>query len=245
MDYDAEALKQQRFYVVCDIEQPYHLETQSFLLGDKGYFSTEGFGIDENIEILSHDPHFHDHVFQAVVPDEDVAYEIETHPFCIVIFIQVEQLDTASQHIQFQPQEALIAHKETGQIYWEYVFQHEPQPREAVAAASHPTSEAAVPVREVPATFPGGEAALVKYIAEHLKYPAAAREQNIQGKVVVKFTIDKEGKAVRPVILKSLSEECDQEALRIVQSLPRFTPATQNGHPVETTLQLPFRFSLN
>lgn len=97
---------------------------------------------------------------------------------------------------------------------------------------------------EQPATFPGGEAALLNYVNSHLKYPAIAQEQDIQGKVVLKFVVNENGSVSDVRVVQSLESHCDAEAVRVVKSLPRFTPGKQQGKAVKSYFTLPIRFQL-
>lgn len=92
--------------------------------------------------------------------------------------------------------------------------------------------------------FQGGNYALSSYIARHLHYPAAAAEKYIQGKVVVKITISSTGHVSNAEIIQSVDDLLDAEALRMCQSLPRFTPARLNGQPVASTMTIPINFKL-
>lgn len=221
LDDGVEELKKQLFYAVFNIETPYDLNTQSFIIEDIAY-EGENFKIADNMYLKSNGPNIIWHDFHALVPNEDIAYNVETHPCCFVIFLRISELNTKTGHILLQPQHGLIANRETGHIYWEYKL----------------------PVIEVPASFPGGEAALWRHISQHLKYPAIDLEQEIQGTVVVQFTIDEEGKVSNATIKRGLSAACDQEAIRVVLSLPPFKPATINGKPVATRFTLPIIFQI-
>lgn len=99
-------------------------------------------------------------------------------------------------------------------------------------------------VVEVAATYPGGEAAILAFVAKNLKYPSIALEQELQGVVIVRFEVKKDGSVGRIKIAKSLSKECDQEAANVVSKLQRFTPAKQQGHPVPVWFTLPIRFQI-
>ena len=97
---------------------------------------------------------------------------------------------------------------------------------------------------EVPATYPGGEAALLKFVSENLVYPSIAQEQELQGTVVLRFRVEKDGSIGQIVIKKSLSKECDEAAAEVVSKLARFVPAKQQGHPVPVWFTLPIRFQI-
>lgn len=97
-------------------------------------------------------------------------------------------------------------------------------------------------VVEVQPSFPGGEAALLKYISTHLKYPSIAQEQEIQGVVVLRFVVLEDGSVGDVVVQKGLHPECDKAAVKVVQSLPRFVPGKQQGKPVKVWFTCPIRF---
>jgi protein TonB len=92
--------------------------------------------------------------------------------------------------------------------------------------------------------FPGGEAKLLQYVSEHIKYPPVARENGIQGRVYVTFIVDKEGKIADAKILRGIGGGCDEEALRVVKALPEWKPGKQNGRAVKVQFNLPVNFTL-
>jgi len=93
--------------------------------------------------------------------------------------------------------------------------------------------------------FPGGDAALVKWLSSHMKYPAMAAENNVQGKVIMQFVVDKTGKVTRAKVARSSGDESlDNEALRLCTALPDFTPGSQNGQPVSVWYTMPVTFKL-
>lgn len=92
--------------------------------------------------------------------------------------------------------------------------------------------------------FPGGDAALMKYINSHIHYPAAAEENNIQGRVVVQFVVEKDGSVGQVKVARSVDRSLDNEAVRVVKSLPKFIPGKQNGQPVRVWYTLPVTFKL-
>ena len=92
--------------------------------------------------------------------------------------------------------------------------------------------------------FPGGEAALMKYIESHINYPPMAAKNNIQGKVVVQFVVDKTGKVGEVKVVRSVDKDLDKEAIRVVKSLPKFTPGRQDGKAVSVWYTLPVPFKL-
>ncbi len=92
--------------------------------------------------------------------------------------------------------------------------------------------------------FPGGEAALFKYLEEHTKYPEPAKENGVTGTVYVQFIIDKDGKVTDVKVVRGVDPYLDKEAVRVVKSMPRWKPASQRGKPVRVIFQVPIRFEL-
>ena len=92
--------------------------------------------------------------------------------------------------------------------------------------------------------FPGGEAALMKYLQSHINYPPMAAENNVQGKVVVQFVVEKDGKVGEVKVVRSVDKDLDREAVRVCKSLPKFTQGRQNGQPVRVWYTLPVQFKL-
>ncbi|MBQ3677691.1 MAG: energy transducer TonB [Bacteroidales bacterium] len=92
--------------------------------------------------------------------------------------------------------------------------------------------------------FPGGMGALIKFIGENLDYPQDAADLGVEGTVVVKFVVNKHGKAVNPEILKSVHPLLDKAALDVVAKLPTFEPGEQAGEKVPVYFNLPVQFKL-
>lgn len=97
---------------------------------------------------------------------------------------------------------------------------------------------------EVQAAYPGGEPALLAFVSQNLVYPSIAQEQELQGVVILRFRVEKDGSIGQIVIKKPLSKECDQAAVNVVKKLKRFVPAKQQGHPVPVWFTLPIRFTI-
>ena len=92
--------------------------------------------------------------------------------------------------------------------------------------------------------FPGGEAALMRFINENLRYPVAAIENGIQGRVTVQFVVKKDGSVDDVTVLHGVDSALDQEAIRVCKTLPKFIPGKQNGQPVNVWFTLPIFFRL-
>jgi protein TonB len=100
-----------------------------------------------------------------------------------------------------------------------------------------------VVVEEMP-MYPGGDVALLKYIGEHTQYPEIAKENNIQGRVIVRFCVTSKGGVSQVSILKGVDAELDKEAIRVVSGLPAFKPGKQGGKPVPVWYMVPITFTL-
>ncbi|MCM1337253.1 MAG: M56 family metallopeptidase [Candidatus Amulumruptor caecigallinarius] len=106
------------------------------------------------------------------------------------------------------------------------------------------TDESPVDVCEVMPEFPGGIKALLTFLQENMRYPAAAEKAGKEGKVIVRFVVDKSGKPGEATVINSVDPELDAEALRVVSVMPDFTPGTVNGKPVSVYYTLPVNFRL-
>jgi len=99
-------------------------------------------------------------------------------------------------------------------------------------------------VEEMPEFPGGGETALIKYLGSHIQYPVLAKENGITGTVYVTFEIDLVGKVKDAKILRGIGGGCDEEALRVVKTMPQWKPGKQRGKPVRVQYNLPVRFTL-
>ena len=99
-------------------------------------------------------------------------------------------------------------------------------------------------VVEETATPKGGYPAFYKYVGEKIKYPAQARRMGIEGKVFVEFVVNRDGSIVDVKAIKGIGAGCDEEAVRIVQSAPSWTPGKQRGKPVRQKMVIPITFKL-
>lgn len=97
---------------------------------------------------------------------------------------------------------------------------------------------------EQQAEFPGGSAALMRWIAANLRYPERAQQNDIEGRVIVKFVVNTDGSIEQASILKGVDKDLDAEALRVVRHMPRWHPAKNNGEPVRSYYTLPVTFKL-
>jgi len=93
--------------------------------------------------------------------------------------------------------------------------------------------------------FPGGLKAMMNFLGENIRYPETAKSANIQGTVHLGFVVEKDGSVTNIMVLRSVGGGCDQEAVRVLKLMPRWTPGLQRTKPVRVSFTLPIRFSLS
>jgi TonB family protein len=98
-------------------------------------------------------------------------------------------------------------------------------------------------VEEMP-RFPGGDEAMMQFIANNVKYPEEASKKGKQGRVVVTFIVNEDGSISESKVVKSVDPELDAEAIRVVNAMPKWTPGKQNGHVVRVKFTIPVTFRL-
>jgi protein TonB len=94
-------------------------------------------------------------------------------------------------------------------------------------------------------SFPGGEAARIEYLNNNIKYPQMARESGIQGRVFVTFVVERDGSVTDVKVLRGIGGGCDEEAVRVIQNMPKWEPGKQRGKPVRVQFNMPILFKLN
>ena len=99
-------------------------------------------------------------------------------------------------------------------------------------------------VEEMP-EFPGGQAALMSFIAKSIKYPVVAQENGIQGRVTCSFVVNKDGSIVDAEVIRGIDPSLDKEALRVINTMPKWKPGKQRGKPVRVKFTVPINFRLN
>jgi len=164
-------------------------------------------------------------------PPSDVVQQARYVPPVVVDSVKPEeaaQLMTADQaQVEVQDEEVVEIVEEIKEEIQEQEVEAEPF----------------VVVEEMP-MFPGGDPALLQYLAENTQYPEVAKENNIQGKVIVRFCVTSKGTVDRVSVLKGVDPELDKEAIRVVQTLPSFKPGRQGGKPVPVWYMVPINFTL-
>lgn len=146
--------------------------------------------------------------------------------------IQVVEDDTEVEDIDIN------AEVDQNEVIEEYVYEAPEIEEEEIVE-----EEVFLSVEENP-EFPGGTAKLLEYVRKNLKYPMMARESDIQGRVFVGFVVEKDGSISNVQVIRGIGGGCDEEAVRVVQSMPKFKPGKQRGNPVRVQYTLPIVFKL-
>jgi protein TonB len=121
----------------------------------------------------------------------------------------------------------------------EQVVVKEPEPE-----VQKPKEEQIFVAVEQPAEFPGGMAALMRWLNNNMRYPEAAQQNDIQGRVIVNFVVEKDGSIANVKIAKGVDKDLDREALRVVKKMPKWQPGKNNGVAVRSYFNLPVTFRL-
>ncbi|PWK71425.1 outer membrane transport energization protein TonB [Mucilaginibacter oryzae] len=119
----------------------------------------------------------------------------------------------------------------------------EPLPANNDSVADSDTTAVFTAVENVP-EFPGGLEAFGKFLGRNIKYPATAREQKIQGRVIITFIVEKDGSLSNEKIVRGITGELNNEAMRVIALSPKWKPGIQNGRPVRVQYSVPINFSL-
>lgn len=113
-----------------------------------------------------------------------------------------------------------------------------------VVTQAEPAEEKVFDMVEQMPTFPGGAAELMSFIAKNMKYPVIAQENGTQGRVICQFVVGKDGAVRDVIVVRPLDPYCDKEAIRVIQSMPRWIPGKQNGKAVSVKYTVPIVFRL-
>lgn len=119
----------------------------------------------------------------------------------------------------------------------------EPAQQETTPETVQHTGQVFTIVEEMP-KFPGGEAALLKFINENVKYPVEAQEKGIQGRVIASFVVNTDGSISDAEVMRGIDESLDKESLRVINSFPNWTPGKQRGESVRVKYTVPITFRL-
>ena len=105
------------------------------------------------------------------------------------------------------------------------------------------TEEIFVVVEEQP-EFPGGNTAMMKFLSDNIKYPVIAQENGIQGRVITNFVVERDGSITDVQVVRGVDPSLDKEAVRVIQSMPKWKPGKQRGSTVRVRFTLPVVFRL-
>ena len=111
----------------------------------------------------------------------------------------------------------------------------------SVSAYSQSDDEVYIMV-EKRAEFPGGQSEMFKYIQDNRQYPDEAKENDVHGKVLVSFIVERDGTLSDVKVMRGIGSGCDEEAVRVITSMPKWKPGEQGGKAVRTSLTLPVTF---
>lgn len=100
-------------------------------------------------------------------------------------------------------------------------------------------------IAETMPAFPGGDEGLLTYFKEHLRYPAAARANHTEGKVIISFIIDRSGTPTNIRVVRGIGNGCEEEAVRLLKAMPKWMPGKMKGKEVRVQMNLPVKFQLN
>ena len=115
---------------------------------------------------------------------------------------------------------------------------------EVIVEEKKPEPEQVFTAVEQMPQFPGGDAALMKFLSSNINYPQVAMENGVQGRVIVQFVVTKNGSVGEVKVIRSVDRDLDKEAIRLCKSLPKFIPGKMNGHDVNVWYTLPITFKL-
>lgn len=114
----------------------------------------------------------------------------------------------------------------------------------ATAQNKKATNDKVLEKAEVMPEFPGGEQAMMQFVADNVKYPQEAMDKEISGRVLVSFVIEKDGSIGDVKVVKGIGGGCDEEAVRVVNAMPKWKPGMDNGKPVRVSYMMPIVFKL-
>lgn len=113
-----------------------------------------------------------------------------------------------------------------------------------IAAKKEEVIEEVIDLPDVWPSFPGGDLALAQYLSANIVYPKKAKYTNTQGAVYIEFIVGKDGEIEGAKVLRGIGLGCDEEALRVVNQMPKWIPGKQKGHPVKVRFRLPIKYTL-
>ena len=150
---------------------------------------------------------------------------------------QVTQIEIVDNEEEIEDEIEIDAEVSQDEVIEEYFAPAEIEEEEIVEAEIFK-------VVEVMPEFPGGAAKMMEYIQKNMKYPMMARESDIQGRVFVNFVVEPDGSISNVTVMRGIGGGCDEEALRVVNSMPKWKPGKQRGSAVRCSFTVPIIFKL-
>lgn len=239
LENDRECFLNHSYYIVFDMDAQYNLNSHTFTVPFAG-------NIAGSMSVVTNDTHFDGSDFVTPPIDEDLAYRIETSTTELIIFVKFTGGIDSYDLLECKPLKVCITDKNTGKIYFEYTPSETANKDDLISQNREEKAEeeTVIEVTETMSEYPGGDRALLKFLSDNMRYPKKAQEEGVQGRVVIYFDVDVDGIAKNPEIIRSLSPECDLEAVRLVSIMPKWKPATRNGEPVKVRYTLPLTFRM-
>ena len=158
---------------------------------------------------------------------------------------KAEQLHVVDDQVELQPDDVDIAVEGEGDDDETLLQELQEEEDKSLAPLNvDPNNPLNFHIVEDLPKYPGGAVEFMKWLTRNLQYPASARSRKIQGKVVAVFYVEKDGHVTGISITKSLSPECDREALRVLRKMPDWEPGMQNDQPCRTKVSIPIVFKL-
>ena len=114
----------------------------------------------------------------------------------------------------------------------------------AMAQSKKVANDKVIEKAEVMPQFPGGDQAMMDFVAKNVQYPEEAKEKEISGRVMVGFIVEKDGSISDVKVVKGIGGGCDEEAVRVVKAMPKWKPGKEKGKPVRVSYMMPFTFKL-
>ena len=151
---------------------------------------------------------------------------------------QVTQIEIVDNEEEIEEEIEIDAEVSQDEVLEEYDFTPPEIEEEEIVEA-----EIFKVVEEMP-EFPGGAAKMMEFIQKNIKYPMMARESDIQGRVFVNFVVEPDGTITNVIVMRGIGGGCDEEALRVVQSMPNWKPGKQRGSAVRCSFTVPIIFKL-
>ncbi len=174
---------------------------------------------------------------EVVVEEEmvEITKQEEQKPQPVEMPKQTTQLEIVQDDVEVEDIE-INAEMDQNEVMEEYVAP-EIEEEEVVE------QEVFTIVEEMPG-YPGGDAKMYEYLVKNIKYPQIARESSIQGRVFVNFVVEPDGSVTNVKVLRGIGGGCDEEAMRVVKSMPKWKPGKQRGKAVRVSYTLPVVFKL-